>query len=102
MHPTPLQINLGNNLKKIKLKKGKEMCNLFRACLYFEEDILNQNRYSGRTFFFLMPEVTDIPLLIRKYCIIKKGKSQTGHWADSIHAFLVSSVTRKTLTYDVT
>ena len=23
---------------------GKEMCNLFHACLYFEEDILNQNR----------------------------------------------------------
>ena len=49
-----------------------------------------------------MSEVTDIPLLIRKYCIIKKGKSQTGHRADSIHAFLVSSVTRETLTYDVT
>ena len=52
-----------------------------------------------------MSEVTDIPLLIRKYCIIKKkikGKNQTGHWADSIHAFLVSSVTRETLTYDVT
>ena len=33
--------------------------------------------------FFLMSEVTDIPSLIRKYCIIKtkqnKGKSQTGH-----------------------
>ena len=25
-------------------KKGKETCNLFRVCLYFEEDILNQNR----------------------------------------------------------
>ena len=68
-----------------------------------------------------MSEVTDILLLIRKYCIIKKlkadipllirkyriikkeeGKSQTGHWADSMHAFLVSSVTRETLTYDVT
>ena len=32
----------------------------------------------------------------------KKGRSQTGHWADSIHAFLVFSVTRETLTYDVT
>ena len=30
--------------KKEKKKKGKEMCNLFRAYLYFEEDILNQNR----------------------------------------------------------
>ena len=40
------------------------------------------------------------PLLIRKYCIIKKGKSRTGHWADSIHVFL-SSVTRETLTYDI-
>ena len=49
-----------------------------------------------------MSEMTDIPLLIRKYCIIKKGKGQTGHWADSVHAFLVSSVTRETLTYDVT
>ena len=29
----------------------------------------------------------------------KKGKSKTGHWADSVHAFLVSSVTRETLTY---
>ena len=39
-------------------------------------------------FFFLMSEVTDI---------------QTGHWANSIHAFLVSSVsvTPETLTYDV-
>ena len=25
------------------------MCNLFRASLYFEEDILNQNSYRGRT-----------------------------------------------------
>ena len=51
-----------------------------------------------------MSEVTDIPLLIRKYCIIKKeeGKSQTGHWADSVEAFLVSSVTRETLTMDET
>ena len=49
-----------------------------------------------------MSEVSDIPLLIRKYCIIKKGKSQTGHWADCIHAFLVSSVTHETLTHDVT
>ena len=40
-----------------------------------------------------MPEVTDIPFLMRKYCIIKKkGKSQTGHCADFIQAFLVLSV----------
>ena len=31
-------------LGKEKKNKGKEMCNLFRACLYFEEVILNQNR----------------------------------------------------------
>ena len=43
-------------------------------------------------FFFFMSEVTDIPLLMRKYCIIKKGKSQTGHCADFIQAFLVLSV----------
>ena len=30
-------------------------------------------------FLFFMSEVTDIPLLIRKYCIMEKGKSQTGH-----------------------
>jgi len=47
-------------------------------------------------------EVTDTPPLIGKYCIIKKGKRQTGHWADSVHAFLVSSVTCETLTDDVT
>ena len=29
--------------KKEKKKEGKEMCNLFCACLYFKEDILNQN-----------------------------------------------------------
>ena len=46
-----------------------------------------------------MSEVTDIPSLIRKYCIIKKARVKL---ADSIHAFLVSSVMRKTLTYDVT
>ena len=42
------------------------MCSLFRACLYFEEDILNPNHYKGWTnfFIFLMSEVTDIPLLI--------------------------------------
>ena len=31
--------------RKKEKKWGREgMCNLFRACLYFEEDILNQNR----------------------------------------------------------
>ena len=81
------------------------MCNLFRAYLYFEKNILKQNRWKGRgkKETEKRSEVADIPLLIRKYCIIKKkGKSQTGHWADSVHAFLVSSVTRQTLTYDVT
>ena len=34
---------------KNKNNYGNEICNLFRACLYFEEDILNQNRYRGRT-----------------------------------------------------
>ncbi len=37
MHPP-------NYFGEKKNKKGKEMCNLFRAYLYFEEDILNQNR----------------------------------------------------------
>ena len=46
MHPQPhppafLQITFGEKGEK---KKKKEMCNLVRACLYFEEDILNQNR----------------------------------------------------------
>ena len=46
MQPPLLQIDLGRKRrrKKGKEKKGKEMCNLFCACLYFEEDILNQNR----------------------------------------------------------
>ena len=52
------------------------MWNLFCACLYFKEDILNQNRERGRTIKKRkkMSEVTDIPLLIRKYCIIKKAR----------------------------
>jgi len=33
----------GKEEKKEK-EKGKEMYNLFCACRYFEEDILNQNR----------------------------------------------------------
>ena len=49
-----------------------------------------------------MSDVTDIPLLIRKYCIKKKGKSQTGHLVNSIQEFLVSSVACETLTYEVT
>ena len=48
-----------------------------------------------------MSEVTDIPLLIRKYCIIKKARVKLAT-EPTIHAFLVSSVTRETLTYDVT
>ena len=42
-HPPPPNY-FGEKKKEKKRKKGKEMCNLFRACLYFEEDILNQNR----------------------------------------------------------
>ena len=40
IHPParPLQITLGGK------KEKKKKCNLFRACLYFEEDILKQNR----------------------------------------------------------
>ena len=34
-------INLGKKTKKENLRE--KICNLFRACLYFEEDILNQN-----------------------------------------------------------
>ena len=53
MHPPPLTPpNYSGGKKERKKKKrrkeeknhGKEICNLFRACLYFEEDILNQNR----------------------------------------------------------
>ena len=32
----------------------------------------------------------------------EKGKKQTGHWADYIHAFLGSSLICETMTYDVT
>ena len=46
MHPTPPSSKLlsGEKRKKRKKTKKKTMCNLFRACLYLEEDILNQNR----------------------------------------------------------
>ena len=45
MHPPPPPNYLGGGGGgTLKKKKGKEMCNLFHACLYFEEDILNQNR----------------------------------------------------------
>ena len=79
------------------------MCNLFRAVCTSKKTLSTKIVKEAGQFFW-MSEVTDIPLLIRKYCIIKKeeGKSQTGHWADSVEAFLVSSVTRETLTYDVT
>ena len=50
---------------------------------------------------FLKSEVTDIPLLIMKYCIIKKARVKLAT-EPTIHAFLVSSVTHETLTYDVT
>ena len=59
---------------KKRKNEGKEMCNLFRAYQYFEEDILNQIIKEAGEFFYQMSEVTDIPLLIRKYCIIKKAR----------------------------
>ena len=43
MHPPLFPITLGGGKEREKKNEGKEMCNLFRACLYFEEDILNQN-----------------------------------------------------------
>ena len=49
-HPAPNYFGGGKERLKKKRKKEekkkerKEMCNLFRACLYCEEDILNQNR----------------------------------------------------------
>ena len=49
----------------------------------------------------IVSQVTDIPSLIRKYCIIKKARVKLAT-EPTIHAFLVSSVTRETLTYDVT
>ena len=57
------------------------MWNLFRACLYLEEDILNQNRFKeARPKKKKMSDVTDIPLLIRQYCIKKKKKRQESNW----------------------
>ena len=50
MHPPPptpsskLLWGEKEEKEKRKITKQKKMCNLFRACLYFEEDILNQNR----------------------------------------------------------
>ena len=51
------------------------MCNLFRTSVlqrrHFEPKLLKrQDNY----LFIFMSEVTDIPLLIRKYCIIKKAR----------------------------
>ena len=65
------------------------MCNLFHACLYLEEDILNQivkeagffSSFLFLFFTFFMSEVTDIPLLIRNYCIKNKlKKRQESNW----------------------
>ena len=72
MHPPPHLPPPPNYFggKKRKRKKRKT-----KTKEKIEEDILSQNYY----YYSLMSEVTDIPLLIRKYCIIKKGKSQTGH-----------------------
>ena len=76
--------------KKRKLTK----CDLFRACLYFDENILNnkekslkrQERRGGGggdllffpfLFYFIkMKDVTNIPSLIRKYCIITRVRAK--------------------------
>ena len=49
------------------------MCNLFRACLYLKKTFKTKIVKEAGQFFF-MSEVTDIPLLIRKYCIIKNAR----------------------------
>ena len=53
------------------------------------------------SFFLLFNVTSDRYSLINNEILYNK-KRQTGHWVDSIQAFLVSSVTRETLTYDVT
>ena len=69
------------------------MCNLFRAYLYFEKNILKQNRWKGRgkKETEKRSEVADIPLLIRKYCIIKK-KRQESNWPLSRLCSCISGV----------
>ena len=47
-----------------------------------------------------MSEVTDIPSVIRKYCMIKKARVKLT--TEPTHAFLVSFVTCETLTNDIT
>ena len=42
--PPPNYLGGWGRAEEKKKKKGKEMCNVFRACLNFEEDILIQNR----------------------------------------------------------
>ena len=39
--------------EKEKVRKRKEMCNLFRPCLYFEEDILSQKSLKRQDNLFL-------------------------------------------------
>ena len=43
MHPPFLQITGGGGGGGGEKKRKRNVCNLFRACLYFKEDILNQN-----------------------------------------------------------
>ena len=54
-----------------KMTKEKKKCNLFRACLYFEEDILNQIVKEAGQFFYVRSD-----RLMRKYCIMKKAKGK--------------------------
>ena len=42
--PPPAPYYFGGGGGRGGKTKQKEICNLFRACLYFEEDVLNQNR----------------------------------------------------------
>ena len=89
--PQLLQITLGGK-KKEKTKEKKCVIYFVHVCTSKKTFYWTKIVKEAGTLFLLMSEVTDIPLSMRKYCIIKKGKSQTGHWADFIQAFLVLSV----------
>ena len=70
------------------------MCNLFRACLYFEEDILNQKEAGQLKHYFFLNVRSD------RYCFInmeilyniKARVKLATEPTQSIHAYLVSSV----------
>jgi len=70
------------------------MSDLFRVCLYFEEEMLKQLVKGAESFFYFLLSVRSDRYSFINYKILynNKGNSQTG--AYFIDAFLLSSATR--------